>query len=281
MISKTRQNKLESYIPFIILTLFSIIFLAPFFFMLVSSFKPGQELFRNGINLQIQFDIMSLKNYKMLFWGDARYLQWFKSSLIITFIYTILSLLFSSMVGYGLAVYNFKGKWLIFFIVLLVMMVPVEILLLPLYKLMITLKLVDTYIGVVLPFVVSPFAIFFFRQYIVGIPKEFIEAARIDGYSEFNIFFRIIIPLMKPAIGAMTILMAMLSWNSFVWPLIILRSTERLTLPVGLASLITPYGNNYDMLMPGAVMSVIPIAIIFLLNQRAFIEGLTAGGIKQ
>jgi arabinosaccharide transport system permease protein len=249
--------------------------------MLVSSFKPGQELFRNGINLQIQFDIMSLKNYKMLFWGDARYLQWFKSSLIITFIYTILSLLFSSMVGYGLAVYNFKGKWLIFFIVLLVMMVPVEILLLPLYKLMITLKLVDTYIGVVLPFVVSPFAIFFFRQYIVGIPKEFIEAARIDGYSEFNIFFRIIIPLMKPAIGAMTILMAMLSWNSFVWPLIILRSTERLTLPVGLASLITPYGNNYDMLMPGAVMSVIPIAIIFLLNQRAFIEGLTAGGIKQ
>jgi arabinosaccharide transport system permease protein len=281
MISKTRQNKLESYIPFIILTLFSIIFLAPFFFMLVSSFKPGQELFRNGINLQIQFDIMSLKNYKMLFWGDARYLQWFKSSLIITFIYTILSLLFSSMVGYGLAVYNFKGKWLIFFIVLLVMMVPVEILLLPLYKLMITLKLVDTYIGVVLPFVVSPFAIFFFRQYIVGIPKEFIEAARIDGYSEFNIFFRIMVPLMKPAIGAMTILMAMLSWNSFVWPLIILRSTERLTLPVGLASLITPYGNNYDMLMPGAVMSVIPIAIIFLLNQRAFIEGLTAGGIKQ
>jgi arabinosaccharide transport system permease protein len=146
---------------------------------------------------------------------------------------------------------------------------------------MITLKLVDTYIGVVLPFVVSPFAIFFFRQYIVGIPKEFIEAARIDGYSEFNIFFRIMVPLMKPAIGAMTILMAMLSWNSFVWPLIILRSTERLTLPVGLASLITPYGNNYDMLMPGAVMSVIPIAIIFLLNQRAFIEGLTAGGIKQ
>jgi arabinosaccharide transport system permease protein len=86
---------------------------------------------------------------------------------------------------------------------------------------------------------------------------------------------------MKPAFGAMTILMAMTSWNSFVWPLIVLRSTEKLTLPVGLASLITPYGNNYDMLMPGAVMSVIPVAIIFLLNQRAFIEGLTAGGIKQ
>jgi arabinosaccharide transport system permease protein len=103
----------------------------------------------------------------------------------------------------------------------------------------------------------------------------------IDGCSEFKIFFIIIAPLMKPAFGAMTILMAMTSWNSFVWPLIVLRSTEKLTLPVGLASLITPYGNNYDMLMPGAVMSVIPVAIIFLLNQRAFIEGLTAGGIKQ
>lgn len=281
MISKTRQNKLESYIPFIILAFFSIIFLAPFFFMLVSSFKPGQELFRNGLNSRIQFDIMSLKNYKMLFFEDNRYLQWFKSSLIITFIYTILSLLLSSMVGYGLAVYNFKGKNLLFFIVLLVMMVPLEILLLPLYRLMITLKLIDTYMGVILPFAVSPFGIFFFRQYILGIPKDFIEAARIDGCSEFRIFFRIVVPLIKPAFGAMAILLAMINWNSFVWPLIVLRSTEHLTLPVGLASLITPYGNNYEILMPGAVMAVIPIAIIFLLNQRAFIEGLTAGGIKQ
>jgi arabinosaccharide transport system permease protein len=278
---KTRQNKLGLYISFIILAFICIIFLAPFFFMLVSSFKPGRELISGGLTWKMNFDVMSLNNYKILFFQDNRYLLWYKSSLIIALLYTILSLLFSSLVGYGLAVYNFKGKNLLFLIVLLVMMVPLEILLLPLYKLMITLKLMDTYIGVVLPFAVSPFAIFFFRQYILGIPKDFIEAARIDGCSEFKIFFIIIAPLMKPAFGAMTILMAMTSWNSFVWPLIVLRSTEHLTLPVGLASLITPYGNNYDMLMPGAVMSVIPVAIIFLLNQRAFIEGLTAGGIKQ
>jgi len=278
---KTRQNKLGLYISFIILAFICIIFLAPFFFMLVSSFKPGKELISGGLTWKMNFDVMSLNNYKILFFQDNRYLLWYKSSLIIALLYTILSLLFSSLVGYGLAVYNFKGKNLLFLLVLLVMMVPLEILLLPLYKLMIRLKLMDTYIGVVLPFAVSPFAIFFFRQYIVGLPKELIEAARIDGCSEFKIFFRIIVPLMKPAFGAMTILMAMTSWNSFVWPLIVLRSTEHLTLPVGLASLITPYGNNYDMLMPGAVMSVIPVAIIFLLNQRAFIEGLTAGGIKQ
>lgn len=281
MISKTRKNKLGTYISFAILMVFCIIFLSPFLFMLISSFKPGQELFRYGLNLRIQLDIMNLKNYKLLFLEDPRFLQWFKSSLIITSIQTILSLFLSAMVGYGLAVYRFKGKWLIFFMVLIIMMVPIEILLLPLYKLMVSLKLVDTYIGVILPYAVSPFAVFFFRQYIVGIPKEFIEAARLDGYGEFRIFFKIIIPLIKPAIGAMTILISMLSWNNFIWPLIVLRSTENLTLPVGLVSLITPYGNNYDLLMPGAVMSVIPVAIIFLLNQRVFIEGLTTGGVKE
>jgi len=281
MRTKTNHSKPRSYSSFIILTLVCVIFLAPFFFMLVTSFKPGQEMLSKGLTLKMNFDAMTLNNYKIIFFEDNRYLTWYKNSLIITALYTVLSLFFSSLVGYGLAVYNFKGKNLIFFIVLLVMMVPLEILLLPLYRLMITLNLMDTYLGVVLPFAVSPFAIFFFRQYIVGIPKELIEAARVDGCGEFRIFFKIMVPLMKPAFGAMTILQALTSWNAFVWPLIVLRSADKLTLPIGLMSLLTPYGNSYDMIMPGAVMSVIPIAIIFLLNQRAFIEGLTAGGIKQ
>jgi arabinosaccharide transport system permease protein len=191
-----------------------------------------------------------------------------------------MSLFFSSLVGYGLAKYHFKGKNLVFGIVLLVMMIPVEILLLPLYKLMITFKMIDKILGVVLPFAVSPFAIFFFRQSAVGIPKDFMEAARIDGCKEFGIYFRIMIPLLKPAFGAMMILQAMNSWNSMVWPLIVLRTTEKLTLPIGLASLMTPYGNDYDMLFPGAVLSIIPIVIIFLANQKSFMSGLTAGGVK-
>ncbi|MBN2396727.1 MAG: carbohydrate ABC transporter permease [Candidatus Atribacteria bacterium] len=281
MRTKTKDSKTGSYSSFIVFTFICIIFLAPFFFMLVTSFKPGQEMLSKGLTLKINFDAMTLNNYKIIFFEDNRYLTWYKNSLIITALYTVLSLFFSSLVGYGLAVYNFKGKNLLFFIVLLVMMVPLEILLLPLYRLMITLNLMDTYLGVVLPFAVSPFAIFFFRQYIIGLPKELIEAARVDGCGEFRIFFKIIAPLMKPAFGAMTILQAMTSWNAFVWPLVVLRSAKKLTLPIGLMSLLTPYGNSYDMIMPGAVMSVIPIAILFLLNQRAFIEGLTAGGIKQ
>lgn len=278
---KTKKSKSGLYISFIILTFVCIIYLAPFFFMLVTSFKPGQEMLRKGLTLKIDFNVMTLNNYKIIFFEDNRYLIWFRNSLIITALFTVLSLFFSSIVGYGLAVYNFKGKWFLFFLVLLVMMVPLEILLLPLYRLMITLKLMNTYLGVVLPFVVSPFAIFFFRQYIIGLPKDLIEAARVDGCGEFGIFLKIIVPLMKPAFGAMTILMALTSWNTFVWPLVVLRSADKLTLPIGLMSLLTPYGNAYDMIMPGAVISVIPVAILFLINQRAFIEGLTAGGVKQ
>lgn len=279
MVRKTKKWGLR--ITFLLLLFISLITLAPFIFMVISSFKPGQELISNGLNMKLQPEIMTLQNYVVLFTdNDGLYLKWFSNSIIITLMYTVLSLFFSSLVGYGLAMYDFKGKNLIFAMVLLVMMIPVEILLLPLYKLMITLNLIDKFLGVVLPFAVSPFAIFFFRQSAVKIPKDFMEAARIDGCSEYGIYLKIMAPLLKPAFGAMMILQAMNSWNSLVWPLIVLRSTERLTIPIGLASMITPYGNNYDKLFPGAVVSIVPIVIIFILNQKSFIDGLTAGGVK-
>jgi arabinosaccharide transport system permease protein len=279
--NRTRQNKTGFYLSLAVLVFICLLYLAPFFFMVITSFKPGQEMLRKGLTLEIDFDIMTLNNYRILFFEDNRYLSWFKNSLIITAIYTSFSVFFSSLVGYGLAVYKFRGRRFLFLLVLLVMMVPLEILLLPLYRLMIELKLMNTYLGVVLPFAVSPFAIFFFRQYAMGIPRDLIEAARVDGCGEFRIFFKIVVPLMKPAFGAMTILMALTSWNTFVWPLVVLRSSDKLTLPIGLMSLLTPYGNSYDMIMPGAVISVIPVAVLFFMNQKAFIEGLTAGGVKQ
>ncbi len=278
---KVKGKKWGTKISFIVLLIISLITLAPFLFLLLSSIKPGQEVISNGLSLNPQFDIMTLKNYVTLFVNhEGVYLKWFTNSIVITGVYTVISLFFSSLVGYGLAKYEFRGKNFIFGIVLLVMMIPVEILLLPLYKLMITFILIDKVLGVVLPFAVSPFAIFFFRQSSVGIPKDFMEAARIDGCTEYGIFFRIMVPLLKPAFGAMMILQAMNSWNSMVWPMIVLRTTEKLTLPIGLASLITPYGNDYDMLFPGAVLSIIPIVIIFLSNQKSFMSGLTAGGVK-
>jgi L-arabinose ABC transporter membrane protein len=121
---------------------------------------------------------------------------------------------------------------------------------------------------------------YFFRQYLSGISKDFLDAARVDGCHEYRIFFNIILPLMKPSFAAMGIFVGMNSWNNYLWPIIVLNDKNKLTLPIGLGSLLTPYGNNYDLLISGAVFSVIPIIILFLLFQKYFIAGLTAGGVK-
>jgi arabinosaccharide transport system permease protein len=264
----------------LILLFLAIVALFPFFALLLASFKPSTELLRYGLNLKLQAHLLSFKNYIYLFQEGAKYLAWYKNSLIITAVGTVLSLLFSSMVGYALAVYDFKGRNAIFILVLTVMMIPIEILMLPLYKLMVSFKMINTYWGVIVPTMVAPIAIFFFRQYALGLPKELLDAARIDGCSEFRIFFSIMVPLMKPAFGAMAILQAMGYWNSFLWPTVILRTEDMFTLPIGLSGLLTPYGNNYDILISGSLLTILPIIVLFMFFQRYFISGLTVGGVK-
>jgi arabinosaccharide transport system permease protein len=281
MISNNIKKRLISLALLVLMIAIAVFCLGPLFFLLSSSFKPGSEMIRNGITLKLDIGKMNFDNYKLLWEGkDGIYLYWYRNSVIITFLGTVLSLILSSLVGYGLAMYKFKGRNFLFILILIVMMTPIEILILPLYKLSIAIRFIDTYHGVILPFAVSPFAVFFFRQYASKLSKEFMDAGRIDGCSEFGIYFRIMMPLMLPAFGAMTILQAMSGWNAFVWPLIVLRSNEMLTLPIGLQSLLTPYGNNYDLLLSGVVMSIIPIMIVFWCNQKAFISGLTVGGVK-
>ena len=145
---------------------------------------------------------------------------------------------------------------------------------------MIRIKMMNTYFGVVIPYLVPPFMIFFFRQYCLGIPRELMEAGRIDGCSDYGIFWRIMVPILIPAFGAMTILSCMNSWNNLLWPMIILQSETKHTIPIGMGTTITPYGNAYDVLMPGAVMAVVPIVVIYLFAQKTFITGLTAGSVK-
>lgn len=261
----------------------AVLMLFPLYALFLASLKPATELFRYGLNVRLDFNLMSLDNYKSIFSGEGaagNYFGWYKNSAVITTIFTLLSLLLSSMVGYGLGMYRFKGRNLIFTLVLVVMMIPVEIIILPLYKLTISLKLINTIWGVILPFVVAPLPIFFFRQFALGLPRDFMDAGRIDGCTEYGIFFRIMVPLMAPAFGAITILQSMNSWNNFLWPLIVLRTTEQFTLPIGLASFVSPLGNNYDALIAGSVLAILPILLLFLFFQRFFIEGLTVGGVK-
>lgn len=276
-----RRDRINSIVNLVLLTCISLIILVPFWFMIVSSFKSASDIFSYGLNIKLDFSKMSFSNYMKLFTHqDAIFWVWFKNSIVITGVTTILVLICTSMVGYGLALYKFKGRTFIFIMVLVMMMVPKDILLLPLYKLISNIGLMDTYAGVILPGIVPVSAIFFFRQFCLGLSPEYAEAARIDGCGEAQIFTRIYVPLMKPAFGAMTILTAMGSWNDFLWPLIVMNSDRNFTLPAGLMSAMTPYGNNYDILFAGSVMSIIPIVIIFLFNQKSFINGLTIGGVK-
>lgn len=278
---KEKNAIFKTFLKYIILAVILLFCVMPFIFMLLSALRPGAQMVQNGLTLDFNPKTMSLHNFKALFgYNHGMFFLWFKNSIVLTALQTAFSLLFCAMVGYGLGVYNFRGRNVIFLIVLAVMMIPTEVLILPLFKLVVKIKLINTKAGVILPFVVSSFAVFYFRQYCLGLPLELIDSARIDGCNEISIFFKIMSPVMLPAYAAIMILQAMNSWNGFVWPLIALRSNENMTLPIGLNALLTPYGNNYDVLLAGAVFSVIPIIILFLINQKAFITGLTVGSVK-
>ena len=272
----------KSIAKHVLLIALCLIYLVPLYSLVLASFRPGRDLLRYGITLQTLIPTdLNLENFQGLFTiRDGIYFTWYGNSLFIMLIQTMLALFFSSFVAYGLSVYRFKGRKIVTTLVVFLMLVPMQILILPLYKLMITVKLIDRFIGVFLPMIVSPFAIFFFKQYIEGLPHDLIDAGRVDGLSEYSIFFRIIVPIMPPAFSAMAIFMSMQSWNNFLWPLIVLRSGNKFTLPIGLNTLLTPYGNNYDLLIMGALAATLPIIVVFIFFQRYFIAGLTSGGVK-
>ena len=269
-----------SWIQGTFLVVMALISLVPLLAIFVGTFQDGNEVIRRGMTFDVDLGTLSLDNYVLLFTDSGPYFRWFANTLLLTIAQVAGTLLVSSFVAYGFAMYEFRTKTLWFIMVLLVMTVPFEMLMLPLYVQVNDMGLADTYTVIVLPFLAAAVTIFFFRQYFLGIPKEIIEAGRVVGVSEFGIFFRLVLPITKPAMAAMAILNGMLCWNNFLWPLLVLRSPEKFTLPIGLNTLLTPYGNNYELLIIGAFFSLIPILILFLAFQRFFIEGITAGAVK-
>lgn len=264
-----------------LLVLAAIFLMMPFYFMFLSSLKPGTEIVRLGLSFKFEPDIMSFNNYTALnTYRDGIYWKWYLSSLIIMLLQTGVGLFFASIVGYALAMYQFKGKKVLDIMVLILLMLPFEILILPMYRMLIVLKQTNSYFGVIMPYLVPAYMVFFFRQFASGLPRELIEAGRIDGSTDYGVFYRIMVPIMIPAFGAMAILSAMNSWNNLLWPLMVLNKDTMFTLPIGLGTTITPYGNAYDVLMPGAVMAVVPIVIVYLFCQKSFMAGMTAGSVK-
>ena len=262
------------------LIVITLIVLVPLLAIFVGTFQDGNEIIRKGLSLDIDFGALSLDNYGMLFTDSGLYFRWFANSIFLTVVQVAGTLLVSSFVAYGFAMYDFRGKNILFISVLLLMTVPFEIMVLPLYVMVNDVGLADSYSVIVFPFLAASVTIFYFRQYFLGIPKDLLEAGRVDGVTEFGIFFRVVVPIAKPAFAAMAILNGMVIWNNFLWPLLVLRSPEKFTLPIGLNTLLTPHENNYELLIIGSFFSLLPVLILFLLFQRFFVAGMTAGALK-
>lgn len=263
---------------FIAFAVMSVVLIIPFYSLFITTFKNGATVISNGMDVSLNG--LSLKNYIVLFTSANSFFTWFGNSMFLTIVSVVLQMFLSAFVAYGFAGYDFKGKNFLFTCILFVMMVPFQILMLPLYSQINSMNLTDSYTGIILPGVVAAGTVFFFRQYLSGIPRDLAEAGRIDGASEYGIFFRIIIPVMKPAFAAMAILNTMGTWNDLLWPLLVLKSAKKFTLPIGINTLFTPYGNNYDIVFVGSFISILPILIIFLFFQKYIIDGMTAGAVK-
>jgi ABC-type glycerol-3-phosphate transport system permease component len=192
----------------------------------------------------------------------------------------LVQLFFASLAGFALAKYEFKGKKAIMLLMLATLMIPGQVVMAPLYELIYRLHLVDSYPGLIIPGAVSVFGIFLFRQSILQVPDELLHAARIDGCSEFRIYWEIVMPVSRPMIGAFCLISFMGAWNSFLWPQIILHHHDRFTLPIGMNQMVGLYQQQYGALMAGTLLSVLPVVLLFLLLQKEFVAGLTAGAVK-
>ncbi len=249
----------------------------PFMWMVGASFKKQSEIFQAPPTILPDQPVIS--NYIELF-IEFNFLRHFLNSAFLAIVHTLLYLFFCALAGYAFAKYDFRLKNLLFLLLLGSMMVPGYTLFVPLFVLAIRLKLVDSYIGVLLPGIVGAFGIFFMKQNMESVPNELLDAARIDGTTEFGAFWRIARPLARPALAVLAVLAFLNSWNDFVWPLVILRTRELQTLPVILAGMIGLYRMEYGIVMAGSFLSALPVLILFLSMQRSFVQGLTVGALR-
>ncbi len=261
----------------IVLLGFLLLVITPFLWMVLGSLKTQGELLR--VPPTWLPEEPTLGNFRRLF--DRPFAKFFSNSAIVAIVVTAGNLLLSSMFGYALAHLRFPFKKLLFVLVLGCLMIPGLVTFIPQYVLVVNLGLADTLPALILPFLVQPFSVFLMRQFFLGLPRELLEAGRIDGVGEIAIFFRIYLPLAGPAFATLGILTFLGSWNNFLWPLVVSSSESTYTLPVALALISTGQNQtDYGLLLAGATLIVLPILVVFLFFQRYFIQGIAATGIK-
>jgi multiple sugar transport system permease protein len=251
--------------------------LFPMFWMLSASFMPTGQA--NTFPPRLLPDHPTLQHYGDVFTrlSMGRYLL---NSGGIAITVTLISLLINSMAGYAFAKLRFRGRDSVFKLLSAGLVIPVQVAMLPLFLLMKSLGLINSYWGVIIPSMASIFGIFLIRQYAMSIPDDLLDAARIDGAGEARIFRSIVLPVIRPILATLAIWTFLTTWNDFMWPLIVLSDERRYTLPVALASLVGEHVQDTELMMAGSVLTVLPVVIVFLILQRYYIEGVMAGSVK-
>jgi multiple sugar transport system permease protein len=255
-----------------------ILIIMPFLWMVGTSFMNTGE----SLSFPPKFvpDNPTLVQYQTLF-SKLNFSRNFLNSLIVALLVTILSLFVNSLAGYAFAKYRFKGDKKLFKLLLATLAIPGQLTMLPVFLILNKMHLLNTYWGLVITGTSSVFAIFLFKQYVQAIPDDLIESARIDGCSDFKIYWKIILPLAKPALITLSIFTFMASWNDFLWPLIVMSKESMYTLPVALANLFGDHDVDTELMMAGSVITILPVLITFLFLQKYYIGGIMTGGIKE
>ena len=261
------------------LSLVCLIFVAPVLWLVSASFMTRADITESPIHLIPP--VWRPQNFVDIFTGGVNLGRYFANSLFVTSSVVVLNVLFCSLTGYALAKFRFPGRNLIFTGIMGTIMVPFNVIVVPLYLIVRQLNWIDTYQALIVPYAMSAFGIFLMRQFIAGIPDDYIAAARVDGASEPRIFVQIILPLARPAITTLAILTFVSNWDEFLWPLVVVNSDAHRTLPIGLARFLGQYENQWHLLMAGSVVAALPVVVLFLAMQRRFLESLAGlSGIK-
>lgn len=277
MARTTDPSAVGRAVAFAALALGTALMLGPFVWMIVSAFKPNSEII--AVPPTFLPDQPTIANFTGIRERFA-FLRLFGNSLLVALIKTTVVVYAAALVGTVFAKYRFRGRDALFSAIIATMMIPWPVTIIPLYQLMLSLGLIGTYTAIVLPFALNTFGIFFMRQSIGQIPDDLMDAARIDGASEFRIFHLVVLPLATNAISALTIFVFLWTWEDFLWPYLMVNAPERYLLPVGLASFAGQYEIDYGGLFAAATLSVIPVLFVYFLFQKRFISGIALTGIK-
>ena len=262
-------------IAWTLLFLGGVVMVIPIIYMLLTSLKQPHEVYA----LRLIPREPTLENYWFVL-KDGRFFRWFWNSLVIATIVTLSNVIFDSLVGYTLAKFQFRGRYFVFLAILSTLMIPTEMLVIPWYMMSKTFGWLDTTWGIMFPGMMTAFGTFLMKQFFETVPDDFIDAARIDGLNELQIWWTVALPLVTPALSALAIFVFLGNWTAFIWPLIVTTSADKYTLPVGLTTFNVESQVDWELIMTGASLATIPTLIVFLLFQRYIIRGVVMTGLK-